>query len=550
MNQFKIFLYLICFIPFGYFIIRYNKIKKNLFEVEDFILLGTAILFVGASSGMTLHLWDEFSHWGLVETFIKTYHAIPKDGNIVNFPSYYMGMSLWIDFLSWPGSINQSEWYAASLIISLIPIWIFLKVLKIDSHLSKKEQIISCFTVLLTFIALIHITKQNLFALYVDINMASFLCLGFIAYTVKDYRTSLALLLMQSILLVVSKHIGVVFAFTAILGWVVYRYKDNVWKNILGAVIVGSITLSTKIFWDYRLRALDIRKNFDDNNISVGAFVKRFLTFNLTPHETVILKNFVLSTIGSQPFLILLALTLLYVFSRKRDLSKTLITTALLTLAAYLGILYLTYSFLFGSQEAEALASFDRYIFPIFTAWILFFVAKIFILSTKPAKYFSLVSEKHFYFKTLSLALITLIILSKERSAAIVDSENIKPIRATAKSVIESLPQGKNKVFLLWQHSNGFEFYILRNELLPNWIQTEPFWAIAKEVKPQDYWTRKILSNDEIYKSLSGFNYLLLKGSDEQFWNEFGEMFDAKTDGIFALETELGRIRFILKTKL
>ena len=87
------------------------------------------------------------------------------------------------------------------------------------------------------------------------------------------------------------------------------------------------------------------------------------------------------------------------------------------------------------------------------------------------------------------------------------------------------IPQG-SKVYIIANHTVGFEYYVLRYEMAGLRFGQVP-WSIGTPFGDGDIWTDPAWDIDKWSQELSAFDYVVLYSTTESFNNEFGSLFES-----------------------
>jgi hypothetical protein len=95
------------------------------------------------------------------------------------------------------------------------------------------------------------------------------------------------------------------------------------------------------------------------------------------------------------------------------------------------------------------------------------------------------------------------------------------------KVAIESakMPE-ESKVWIIAQHTVGFEYYVLRYEMLDAQFGKVP-WSIGSPYGDEDIWTDPNRDSEKWSQELRDYDYVVLYKTTESFNNEFGSLFEA-----------------------
>jgi hypothetical protein len=213
----------------------------------------------------------------------------------------------------------------------------------------------------------------------------------------------------------------------------------------------------------------------------------------------------------------------------------------LITTAGYFGVILYSYLTVFGTGEAAGLASYGRYI----STWYqgVFFATVMLILSEfslgrllYPATDLEVQANSFKVRRTTSLFLAVfigvatlssmhnyLLMLSTSSINGTEAREVFIPIKEAIKAA--DLPQ-QSKVYIIANHTIGFEYYVLRYEMAGNKFGQVP-WSIGTAFGDTDIWTDPAWDIDRWSKELRAFDYVVLYKTTESFDTEFGSLFES-----------------------
>jgi hypothetical protein len=213
--------------------------------------------------------------------------------------------------------------------------------------------------------------------------------------------------------------------------------------------------------------------------------------------------------------------------------------TLLITTVGYLVVILYSYLAVFGPGEGAALASFPRYV----TTWYhgVFFAIVLLILSEVDfggyvkssqidAKSSGLINrQKHI--GALLIAFIALNTISSLgyyvfmlRSSPTLGIEWREPLFKTTKAIkAAKIPDG-SKVYIVTQHRAGFEYYLLRYEMVGAQFGEKPF-SIGTKKDEGDIWTDEAMDAKDWSETLRDFDFVVLSITTESFNDEFSSLF-------------------------
>jgi hypothetical protein len=227
-----------------------------------------------------------------------------------------------------------------------------------------------------------------------------------------------------------------------------------------------------------------------------------------------------------------------WMVSRRMGRKFGLASIATVTVGAIVytyGLLVL-YLFRFGEYEAVRLASYERYL-GTYWAGIALFVALVAIWlvvgssSSEPLKGSKTKTEGVPELVVAGIVVVSLFVLSPVQKLAEFFANPhgySSQVRTQFEPVLEQAKlagiQPGDKVWIIAQHTTGFEYFILRYELLNNRVN-EPGWSIGSPFDETDVWTTP-KTQAEWGSDLREYDYVLIYGASESFVSEFGGLFE------------------------
>lgn len=485
---------------------------------------------------LQLDLWDEFSHWGTVQKVLKITRSLSVDTTYDMGASYIQGLSIWIDLLSSSNVKYEYSLYSgtSTFLLSFFFLTVFLLIYEYFD--SSSSRIIPFLILIYFFLFLCEKALDSaytIYALYVDFPLAVFLTGAALSLLLTDMRTSFALVLCSCVLLTVTKHTGLYFSATSIFLWLVIFWGRTSSKILLklAAVLLTTI-LICKFAWDWHLSLNDIPKYFNENRISI----KTFLNFLVNPSSDILFFNILNKMISSlkENYLFMysaIAMTLASVtyVTLRRSFPFRYVFAYIFSLGSYLLLLLLSYRFLFTSYEADRIASFSRYINTMIFAWCLFPTAWILIQNKKNVVDIGK-NRVLLYSISASMIYFTFSQLTTHISIADQKIDVRQPIRILADKVKNQVGP-KDRIFLIWQYSDGFHYHISKYEFYPNKIDND-IWSFGKPSSEKDVWTYQ-LSLEEFKSKIKEYPYILVASEEGSLWEDYGILFDKKSLGLF-----------------
>jgi hypothetical protein len=436
----------------------------------------------------------------------------------------------------------------------LIVISIIVSVLAKSSYRYVSEIFLKLFIALLAS----SVFFNNFDNIYADPVLAlSFGFLLFVAIQASclDGRWAIVLALTAGFV-TLTKPIGIYFAVSAILVNIVatiFKVKFNSGKKASLAFVPALVSLTTigSVWYGWGRYWLSFSQS-DGNPLTTvpnefkagndiqqiaSDFMSAFFNGNLRPGYSLTMTS--LSwTIVCGLFLIFWAM-LNGRENRRRNIAIA-IAIAIITVGYFLLILF-SYLSLFGPGEAANLASYPRYIGTWYQG--VFFTIVLLLLSEfSLAGFFRSpqinqesnsnlsVSRKVSIFivallgiTTLSSAHNYLLMLSASKSQGSEVRDRFTQVKEALRSA--NLPESSS-AYIIAQHSNGFEYYVIRYELTGLKFGYVP-WSIGSPYGEGDIWTDPAWDIEKWSKELREFDYVVLYSTTQSFDAEFGSIFES-----------------------
>jgi len=235
------------------------------------VFAGISVIVFIYTRGSALHLWDEFSHWGVIYRYLMIVQALPKDLNVIT-TAYPPASPLWQFFTSKIIGFSEANAYFAHMLIQFTAI---IALVPLHKRTDWWKYALGFLALLLSAVAL----NFHFFALYVDQLVALLLGVGFAvslaydAYTTGDFLTGLAC----AVAAVLVKPTGILFALLIMLANVIALLT----AKMRPSQSQGQSVLRIGHFLDYRIVLLlllpaaaylswgQFSKNYDFNKISL-----------------------------------------------------------------------------------------------------------------------------------------------------------------------------------------------------------------------------------------------------------------------------------------
>ena len=550
-------LILFLFVTLIGFLVRSSDFRKKLLESSyapsTVAFVSLSLISLYKSKDWVLSQWDEFTHWGLVVKAMYEYAVLgPATPVEMVAEKYPPGIPLFQYFV-----MDFSAGWREGLLFwgtHLIVIAIIVSVFATSSYRYLSEIALKLFLA----IAAASVFFNNFDNIYADPVLAlSFGFLLFLAIQAShlDGRWALLLALTAGFVTLI-KPVGIYFAAAAILVNIVatlFTVKFRSDKKAGLAFVPALIALVTvggawATWGNYYLKftstgsgAFDaVTSTFGENRDVqqiASSFIDAFSISNLRPSFSLPMSSLTWTIVCGGFYLLWVLLNGSH--NKKRNIAIGI--TLLITTAGYFGLILYSYLTVFGPGEAAGLASYERYIGTwyqgMFFAIVIltlteFNLAKIIHSSTnmemqanssKVSRKVSLFLVAFIGVATLSSVHNYLLMLSTSRTNGSEARESFVPIKEAIR--IADMPQ-QSKVYIIANHTVGFEYYVLRYEMAGNKFGQVP-WSIGTPFGDTDIWTDPAWDIDRWSKELRAFDYVVLYSTTESFNAEFGSLFES-----------------------
>jgi hypothetical protein len=528
-----------------------SHLLKSIYAPSAVAFVSLSLISLYKSKDWFLSTWDEFTHWGLIVKVMYEYAALGPATPIDLVP-YPPGISLFQYFVM----DFSTEWREGLLFwgTHLIVIAIIVSVLAKSSYRYLSEIALKLFLAL----AASSVFFNNFDNIYADPVLAlAFGFLLFIAFKASYLNGRWALVLsLTAGFVTLTKPVGIYFAVAAILVNIVatlFTVKFSDARKATLAFMPALIALTTVgIVWFtwanyiFRTGALSttpldsVNREFNKyNDVSTitESYVDAFFTTNLRPSFSLAMTSFTWTIVCGLFFVLWAKID--GIQNRKRNLALGLVM--LLNTLGYFVLIWISYLSVFGGGEAAGLASYARYI----STWYqgVFFAIVILILSEfhlgeyldsshsseargmslRVRRQVSLFIVAFIGVATLSSVHNYMLMLSVSKYQG---SEARSSFIPTLESVERSEIPTQSKLFIIAQHTIGFEYFVLVYELTGMQFGRVP-WSIGTTYGDEDIWTDPTWDIDKWSKELRSFDYVVLHSTTESFNGEFGSLFES-----------------------
>lgn len=489
--------------------------------------------------------WDEFSHWGLVAKDIFLKNSLPVAGGPIRLVSYPPGLPLFQYFFIKPGGFSEGLIYSATSVFVLAALTTVVPLQK-----TSKKTLIGAALLVVIFLIEPFFDWQLAYADHVlGVAFGSAIVIGLDQRSgTRNWLWSLPILM----ILVLVKPIGIlfaIFAFGIITSFVTWKIKSRahrfrshispkmelkvskVWHALIVNILITSIGialvyLSWKSHVDLRFgnvgRGLPNLPNFSDLTES---FNGKRLTQDLTTLKA--FGGFFMRS--AVPFLLCFGGA--WVLTRKSSNNETgkalrvVFIMGALSYIAYLFILLVLYLYFFGAYEGPRLASIGRYTGSYYLGAMMVFVFFTF-------RDYQQSFRKNIYSRIMLALVLIWCGIGAQKSRVLAGPKGLNEGRISIQkklAPIQKLASPKDRIYIVWQRSNGSQLNIARYELYPRQLNAW-CWALGEKYVGfnPDVWTCDI-TVEEFREKLAGFDFVLIGQAFEPFWDRYGSIFSDST---------------------
>lgn len=531
---------------------------------------------------MQFYEWDEFTHWGPIVKAMYLFDELGINSPVtLNNPHYPPALSVFSYLIVKIGG----DWNEANVFWAYQLIFIALTIPLIKFSGYKK------IFYFLTSICILVLGNLYFFNVFQTIYADALLSLVF-GYTLvlassennKNRNWQNFNFLIALVVLVLIKDFGLILAFISIAVFGINSYfqvdeivnlKRKISISVSNSFIALSVALGTRFTWSLFTNSGDLKQGSVG---IVGGSTSRLATITDfgSEHYQNILKillekiNFATVTwrggiqMSTREWLLFLAL--LYCVSiigrTRRQIKKDLLVALIFIGGAigYFAALFIVYLTLFAPPYSYSLPSFERYI-SSFLGGILFFLIAV---SLKQLQSFSDQIEKlnsnnstNTFVKmpVLTVVMLLTMLIHSPTGYALnfyqSPSQLSNEIRSNFNNINEKIILSKftvdDKIGIIAQHTQGFEYYVLQYEIMPaSVIQTGFYtWSIGSPSDPGDVWTDQTITPEKWNDYLDKLNYVIIYKTTDSFIKEFGQFFEdpesAREQGIYrVIHSETG----------
>lgn len=491
---------------------------------------------------MQFHSWDEFSHWGTVAKAFFIFDSLsPYNPADLAFRSYPPAISIF-QYL-----VNKVSfgWFEGNVFWAY-QILIFAALVPFAAKLSWKKPLavviagVSFLVVPLMFFA-------SYSQVYVDPILGILFGYALSIVAISDLRlwSSKLQLSLGLAVLILSKDSGLFLAAVVLVYYLIRMIQlgqlalTNLKRptGLLGLLSPILAVVAASLSWSTLLSAQKIQKAFSQPLEAAGIldafsgggpeyfeqirqnFGQAFLTKPLG------------ETLSSIAAVIIFALALSAMFRLKVRDDETRLgfapaATILVSGLVYTVGLMVLYFFRFGEYEAVNLASFSRYL-GTFWAGVAVFVTAVLVaaMAQQQDKKLLVASSAVWLIFAMAVAPISNFFTLAANPGASSQQLRAQFAPLAQQAEIAGISKG-SKVWIIAQHTSGFEYWIYRYMILQAHAN-QGSWSIGEKSGDGDMWTTQ-MKRDEWASQLRDYDFVVFLAANDGFMAEFGSLFTDK----------------------
>lgn len=505
----------------------------NFFTPSFFVFCALYALCLYCVFGKVALWWDEFSHW--CDT-VKIMYTTDLFGVYMEyFPSYP----------NYPPGISLMQYYIMKLDGSFTE-WliffvqkIFVMSLAVKFVTTRKFNILNLIGIT-SVIFLTPLIFQNDFYLsaYIDTLLGCVLGFAFAMIFVFDMSKieNIAMVLLSIFSLCIIKEAGTLFAVAIVILLVIefIRKRKDINKIDIATIALSIFALAYPLItWANKTSHIVVSSRTDFKISDI---------FNLgsTPETAyqiealrVFLSGFFIqgsefANIAHSVFFILMAVILFLIIKKQiktENMTKQIILSCVMysTFVIYVVGLFFSYVFFFMEYDALRLASFDRYLGIIYSAFMLFFTLW-------------LISNQRKYITYIVMVVLISFFIDKQFFGELFNRHypNLSALYASSyDKLVEDykLIQDDNikeRVLVIEQNTAGMNIRKMKYYVRPDNVTMPYMHSFGQSYNEGDIWTRQYTVDEFETFVINNYDYMLILSADEQFISTYKDAFESE----------------------
>jgi hypothetical protein len=527
--------------------LKFESIRE-FFSLPVILFVSLATWTFVHSQQMKFYIWDEFSGWGPFVKSMFLFDALgPFSPAKLSFPEYLSGISI-LPYLTVKvgGVWDEADvyWTHQVLIIAILASTLGM--------LQWKKHAIN-FLVISSTILIVTFYFKSFSSIYVDPLLGLLFGLGAVVGTSRDIRSNRWTLFNFAVIVCfvsTTKEIGFFFSFALIFLMFIADFIGAVnekarkvtaaFRSLKLALIAALPVLIYMFAWERVLSnqnlstgrsILSVLKSMLKNGSDNERIYKNELTasfLNKTFVQPLTNFNDYPLTVISWLIVFLLLFSFLIGSMRTRDerfKEIAIYVTLMFGAVAYLGTLWLSYLTVFSQGEGVGGASFERYVFT-YLLGILFYLNYKFaqsVYSFSSRTDFSVFTSMWVVFLMWQSSPANFLAYLNNPSSA---SERVRSGFNDQVKIIKDMQlKADDDVWIISQWTEGFEYYVLKYELLPASVGAVPF-SIGSPFGKDDIWTDSTIDSEKWNEMLENYDFVYVNYVTDSYISEFGSLYD------------------------
>ncbi|MDF2820999.1 MAG: hypothetical protein K0R15_1440 [Clostridiales bacterium] len=549
-----------------FFAIKRPKVFiRNMFTPAFVVIILWVILIFATQTTRKIVAWDEYTHWGLT---VKAMTQFDKLGSFDIVPTVYKDYPpatavfgyFWTKLAGFtePGMIGAFTFMILSMLL-----------VGMKNMTWKKWKYALVYATIVPLLPLLFFPQTYTAVLIDPMICITFAYIMLVALLEKDYnKFKLVRIMLGLIVLTLLKTTGVLAAvFVALFVALDYvSYKKNILKNkhreaelsleddklmkkikkeknaiYLMALIIILVPIATQAAWGIHTYIVDTGVIFSATDVSLIGLFKAFTGSGLE-YQNETMKSYAtelfnmklygqkFTFVGITMGLLILSQLIRLVIQEKEERKRFDRSNFINHLwgAIYIIATLVAYLFTFRESEALVLSCFDRYvsIFPAGTVIILAIYIMNYATNIKTSRANHLAPSLVLITAAIVIILFPGKVIMEHYTATYVVEQRQK-IEEEANIVLEKTKE-TDKVFLVAQKSNGFEYFITKYYLLPrnaNSILTFDIGNVDEGIGDG----KRTISNSEEFADIlirHKYTHVFLVKYNSTLWDDFDESFE------------------------
>lgn len=514
----------------------------------------------------TYSWWDEFSHWGGVIKVMFDTNELAGAGNSLLGKDYPPAAALFQYFvLRFTGYSEGYTYFAQNLVL-------FSGMVCLLKGLEWKRYLVLLATILFGYLAIVFLS-DGFECLYVDHLLGIFFGVSVLMYAFDRNRNNSAILRITPALfcLPLIKIFGIVPALIVVgivsldqvsgliqklaareVGSWCHVAADPVRRRRwLTRLLILSLCIAAPLLaknsWQHRVAALNFNNTVtlrvswaemsrvflhnaesQDKQRVINAFID---AFDKKPVGKTINPSPLVSSKGLLVWFVLILGLYAYIRGASRETCQIVALHMLLLagLAVYSFGILCAYLWAFTDYEALRVASYDRYLGTYWLGWSFVLCAtyvhhwrKDVVTGASKQKAFAAVLAVTVLLMFLAVPLS--IGFCKYRFFPPELSPMRKSVRQAAEDIAQVVPPNA-KLYLIWQQSNGYHYFLLKYELATHLVNAGA-WSLGEPYDAGDVWTARL--TPEAWSDVlrrEHYDFVVVANADEKFWKTYGMLF-------------------------